>query len=204
MRVVLESRACEKIHNLNFDPVGRRLRSVLGNREGSFVALVGLGSDPWLASPNISAQPQRGARRISDCDDRLNRHSHDSCRIASEAPRGFLRHCRNILIIVRLLYPTHYSRGVSLAWSFTRANPQMTATPNTALQRTAALAFSCRSAALSSTGSSTACAPAATPSTCRAFASPRFAHTRASRLRSLNFWSFGIAPPIFFTYESRK
>lgn len=124
MRVVLESRACEKIHNLNFDPVGRRLRSVLGNREGSFVALVGLGSDPWLASPNISAQPQRGARRISDFDDRLNRYSHDSCRIASEAPRGFLRHCRNILIIVRLLYPTHYSCGVSLAWSFTRVNPQ--------------------------------------------------------------------------------
>ena len=65
------------------------------------------------------------------------------------------------------------------------------ATPNPALQRTAALAFSYRSAAVRSTGSVTACAPAMKPGTCRAFASRRSAHTRASGLRSLSFEPFG-------------
>ena len=67
------------------------------------------------------------------------------------------------------------------------------ATPNTALQRTAALAFSYRSAGERSTGSVTACAPAMRPGTCRAFASRRSAHIRASGLRSLSFWSSGVA-----------
>ena len=66
---------------------------------------------------------------------------------------------------------------------------------DTALQRTAALAFSYRSAGLTSTGSVTACAPAMKPSTCRAFASRRSAHTRASGLRSLSFWSLGSRVP---------
>lgn len=66
-------------------------------------------------------------------------------------------------------------------------------TPNTALQRTAALAFSYRSAGERSTGSVTACAPAMKPSTCRAFASRRSAHTRVSGLRSLSFWSLGLS-----------
>ena len=69
---------------------------------------------------------------------------------------------------------------------------QQPTSPNPALQRTAALAFSCRAAALNSTGSVTACAPAMKPSTCRAFASRRSAHTRASGLRSLSFWSLGV------------
>ena len=55
---------------------------------------------------------------------------------------------------------------------------QTPATPNTALQRTAALAFSYRRAGLTSTGSVTACAPATKPSTCRAFASRRYGHLR--------------------------
>ena len=66
-------------------------------------------------------------------------------------------------------------------------------TPNHALQRTATLAFSYRCAALTSTGSVTACAPAMKPSTCRAFASRRIAHTRASGLRSLSLRSLGVA-----------
>ena len=65
--------------------------------------------------------------------------------------------------------------------------------PNHALQRTATLAFSYRSAAGSSTGSVTACAPAMKPSTCRAFASRRRAHERALGSRSLSLGSLGIA-----------
>ena len=68
--------------------------------------------------------------------------------------------------------------------------PQPTS-PNHALQRTATLAFSYRSAAGSSTGSVTACAPAMKPGTCRAFASPRRAHTRALGPRSLSWGSLG-------------
>jgi hypothetical protein len=68
--------------------------------------------------------------------------------------------------------------------------------PNTALQRTAALAFSYRRAGGRSTGSVTACAPTMKPSTCRAFASRRSAHTRASGLRSLSFWSLGASTRI--------
>ena len=67
-------------------------------------------------------------------------------------------------------------------------------TPNHALQRTAALAFSYRCAALTPTGSVTACAPAMKPGTCRAFASRRSAHTRASGLRSLSLGSLGVTP----------
>ena len=66
-------------------------------------------------------------------------------------------------------------------------------TPNHALQRTATLAFSYRSAAVSSTGSVTACAPAMKPGTYRAFASRRFAQTRASGSRSLSLGSLGVA-----------
>ena len=69
-------------------------------------------------------------------------------------------------------------------------------TPNHALQRTATLAVSFRCAALSSTGSVTACAPAMKPGTCRAFASPRFAHTRASGSRSLSLGSLGDLPRV--------
>jgi len=62
-----------------------------------------------------------------------------------------------------------------------------------ALQRTATLAFSYRGAALTSTGSVTAGAPAIKPRTCRAFASRRFAPTRASGSRSLSLGSLGVA-----------
>ena len=74
----------------------------------------------------------------------------------------------------------------------------MTKRPNTALQRTAALAFSYRSAGERSTGSVTACAPAMKPGTCRAFASRRSAHTRASGRRSLSFRSLGVATRLVF------
>ena len=66
-------------------------------------------------------------------------------------------------------------------------------TPNHALQRTATLAFSYRRAALTSTGSVTACAPATKPGTCRAFASRRFAATRAHGSRSLSLGSLGVS-----------
>ena len=66
-------------------------------------------------------------------------------------------------------------------------------TPNHALQRTAALAFSFRGAAVTSTGSVTACAPAMKPGTSRAFASPRSAATRASGPRSLSLGSLGVS-----------
>jgi len=65
--------------------------------------------------------------------------------------------------------------------------------PDTALQRTAALAFSYRRAGLTATGSVTAGAPATQPGTCRAFASLRSAPARASGLRSLRFWPSGVA-----------
>ena len=68
--------------------------------------------------------------------------------------------------------------------------------PNHALQRTATLAFSYRSAVPIPTGSVTACAPAMKPSTCRAFASPRFTHTRASGSRSLSLGSLGDLPRV--------
>ena len=64
-------------------------------------------------------------------------------------------------------------------------------TPNHALQRTAALAFSLRRAAVHFTGSVTACAPAMKPGTARACASRRRAHTGAPRLRSLSLGSLG-------------
>ena len=69
----------------------------------------------------------------------------------------------------------------------------MTTSPNHALQRTATMTFSYRSAVLTSTGSVTACAPAMKPGTCRAFASRRLAHTRASGSRSLSLGSLGVA-----------
>ena len=65
-------------------------------------------------------------------------------------------------------------------------------TPNHALQPTATLAFSFRSAALSSTGSVTAYAPAMKPGIRRAFASRRCAHTRALGSRSLSLGSLGV------------
>ena len=83
-----------------------------------------------------------------------------------------------------------------LSRSDTSTNSSMTPTPNHALQPTATLAFSCRSAALSSTGSVTACAPAMKPGTCRAFASRRFAHTRASGSRWLSLGSLGFRSPV--------
>ena len=67
-----------------------------------------------------------------------------------------------------------------------RPTPMRPETPNHALQRTATLAFSYRRTTVSSTGSVTACAPAMKPGTCRAFASRRFAHTRAPGSRSLS------------------
>ena len=76
-------------------------------------------------------------------------------------------------------------------------------TPNHALQRTAALAFSYRRAALNSTGSVTACAPAMKPSTYRAFASRRSAHTRTSGLRSLSLGSLGAFTRVPKTDENQ-
>ena len=73
--------------------------------------------------------------------------------------------------------------------------------PNHALQRlTATLAFSYRSAAVSSTGSVTACAPAMKPGTCRAFASRRFAHPRASGSRSLSLGSLVVSSRYAYAY----
>ena len=64
-------------------------------------------------------------------------------------------------------------------------------TPNHALQRTAALAFSYRCAALTRPAQSRHVLPTMKPGTCRAFASRRIAHTRASGLRSLSLGSLG-------------
>ena len=61
--------------------------------------------------------------------------------------------------------------------------------PNHALQRTATLAFSCRCAAVGSTGSVTGHAYHLRPRMSRAFASRRLAATRASGSRSLSLGS---------------
>ena len=67
----------------------------------------------------------------------------------------------------------------------------MTATPNPALQRTAALAFNYRSAALIRPAQSRAVLPAMKPGTARAFASRRRAHSRAPGPESLSLGSLG-------------
>ena len=66
----------------------------------------------------------------------------------------------------------------------------MRTSPNHALQRTAALAFSCRARLWSDRLSHGMCS-AAKPGTCRAFALRRCAHERASGLRSLSLRSLG-------------
>ena len=76
--------------------------------------------------------------------------------------------------------------------------------PNHALQRTATLAFSYRSAAVGSTGSVTACAPAMKPGTCRAFASRRRAHTRALGSRSLSLGSLGASARLAAKTQTTK
>ena len=71
--------------------------------------------------------------------------------------------------------------------------PNRPETPNHALQPTATLAFSCRRAALSSTGSVTAYAPAMKPGIRRACASRRLADTRALGSRWLSLGSLGVS-----------
>ncbi len=78
---------------------------------------------------------------------------------------------------------------------FGTSSTRKAATPNHALQPTATLAFRFRRPALTLTGSVTAGAPAMKPDTCRAFASRRFAHTRASGSRSLSLGSLGHLAP---------
>ena len=87
---------------------------------------------------------------------------------------------------------TRYSTPVVFSGVSVRSCVCEGVSPNHALQRTATLAFSYRGAAVTSPGSDTAWAPAMKPSTCRAFASRRFAHTRASGSRSLSLGSLGV------------
>ena len=67
---------------------------------------------------------------------------------------------------------------------------------NHALQRTPGFGVQLPGAALVRPAQSRAVRPATKPSTCRAFASRRCAHTRASGLRSLSFWSLGPMKPL--------
>ena len=69
------------------------------------------------------------------------------------------------------------------------------ATPNHALQRTAALAFSCRARPKFDRLSHGVCS-AAKPGIRRAFALRRRAHERASGLRSLSLGSLGFRSPV--------
>ena len=72
--------------------------------------------------------------------------------------------------------------------------PKRTSTPNHALQRTTALAFSFRARLWLDRLSHGTCSTAK-PGRCRAFASRRFGHERASGLRSLSLGSLGVSSP---------
>ena len=72
---------------------------------------------------------------------------------------------------------------------------QQTSTPNQALQRTTALAFSFRTRLWLDRLSHGTCSTAK-PGRCRAFASRRFRHEGASGLRSLSLGSLGDLPHV--------
>ncbi len=156
---------------------GRTARTAACREVGDSLMDAGFGAGVSLAAPaNDPFMRERGFAIASGSSRRVGRVAKVGEPAASSAPGAF---------------GAALARRRRFGWRAPGLSSSQRVTPNTALQRTATLAFSYRCAAVTLTGSVTAYALAMNPSIRRACASRRCAHTRAPRSRSLSLGSLG-------------